>query len=347
MTTLTTTTPTLKRKRTLVKDSPLNKPRPVVLLRQVPKMIGHTSVSLGVIQSNKFLQPSNIGQPSGVTAGSALDAEPVEHDDNPDAKPKSPEPPPSPNAREKSPEPNIVQPPDSGARRRTSRVRKPVNPTVGGDIFNSTEVRPSQPRRKVAVRHLDDAFSGMTAVALKALTSSNTIKNQKYLAAKLETKVIRKEGSRPESPAVKVRTISQRYQDEKSKQRKERAARRARRGDGTLIDQSETEGRSDVGDSSGPDFDSDWENNSPVNDKHKRGPGDEEEYETPERLGRQPKKPRHFYAGGEETRRVKWDRGLFTTIYLDEVKVGARPQPKDNAATKGCLTLAAKVRNCY
>jgi len=65
----------------------------------------------------------------------------------------------------------------------------------------------------------------MSAVALKALTFSNTTKNQQYFA-QVETEVIRKLGARPESPTTKVRTIMERQREEKGKERKERAARR-------------------------------------------------------------------------------------------------------------------------
>jgi hypothetical protein len=182
----------------------------------------------------------------------------------------------------------------------------------------------------------------MSAVALKALTSSNTLRNQRYLAAKLETEVVRKPGARPESPAVKIKPTLQRQRDVKGKERKERADRRARRGDGRIGEgQSDTDRQSDIGDSSAADFDSDWDDqsSSPLRKRHKRAPGDEEDYETPLRT----RVREEDDAEAAEKRRVKWDRGLFTTIYLDEVTVGARRPPKENIATKGCLAATAKV----
>jgi hypothetical protein len=176
----------------------------------------------------------------------------------------------------------------------------------------------------------------MSAVALKALTSSNTNRNQRYLAAKLETEVVRKEGARPESPAVKIRTIAQREQEEKGIQRKTRAERRARRSDDGL---SETD---EAGESS---MYSDGADSSPLR-RHMWGPGDEEEYESP-KVNRPAKRMREGSGSdGEEEgekKRVKWDRGLSTTIFLDEVEPRTKARPKEDMIKKGCLTPKAKV----
>ncbi|KAJ7449789.1 hypothetical protein FB451DRAFT_1052753 [Mycena latifolia] len=233
------------------------------------------------------------------------------------------------------PHPPSSPPSEVESVRRTTRLRKSVFPASVG---------PAQPlptRRKVSRQEPppgSGVFAGMTAVALKALTSSNTTKNQKYLAARLETEVVRKEGTRPESPAVKIRTIAQREQEEKSTQRKARAVRRARRSDDGL---SETDGLSDAGDSSAmDDMDS-----SPVR-RHRRGPGDEEDYETP-KVGRPAKRARSGSASGEEgqaeKKRVKWHRGLSTTVFLDEVEPRTRARPKENVVKKGCLAPTAKA----
>ena len=73
-----------------------------------------------------------------------------------------------------------------------------------------------------------DAYSEMSATALKQLTMTNTVRNQHYLSARLETEVIKKDGARPESPMVKIKTIAQRQLEEQTEQRTERAKRRAR-----------------------------------------------------------------------------------------------------------------------
>lgn len=228
--------------------------------------------------------------------------------------------------------------------RRTTRLRRTLQATSDTGIVSDGTTGATQPRRKVSRRTVsrsDDAFAGMSATALKALTTSNTVRNQVYLAAKLETEVIRREGVRPESPLVKVRTISQRQQDEKEKGRKERAARRARRSESDFIGSSDIEGQSDGHSSSVED----QYQGSPLA-RHRRGAGDEEDYETPD------VERRHrlfLQESGEENildlpkRRVKWDQGLYTTVFLDEVKLGTRQPSKENRSVKGCLALTAKA----
>jgi hypothetical protein len=226
--------------------------------------------------------------------------------------------------------------------RRTSRLRKPTQ-TIAADVFGATDIRPSHRRKAPTSR--PEAFPGMSAVALKALTSSNTVRNQQYLVAKLETEVIRKEGARPESPSVKVRTISQRELEEKGKQRQERAERRARRSD---------DGTSDIeGDSSLMEteviLEHDGQGAIEIPLKHRRGPGDEEDYKTPDKMERAEKRMRIGESEeAREKKRVKWDRGLSTAIYLDELQPGTRKRLQENAIKKGCLAGTAKVRgfNC-
>lgn len=163
--------------------------------------------------------------------------------------------------------------------------------------------------------------------ALKNITANNTARNQQYVAASLETEIIRKNGSRPESPAVKIKTIVQRQQEEKVKQREERAARRARR---QGKPDSDGEQERDSENASPTPEPSDALIDAPV--KHTRGAGDDEDYETP-------LKPMD---GGK--RRVKWDKGLFTQVFLDDIVPGMKAVLKENITTKGCLTPGAKVR---
>jgi len=40
---------------------------------------------------------------------------------------------------------------------------------------------------------------------------------------------------------------------------------------------------------------------------------------------------------------VKWDKGLFTEVRLDEVQLGARPLHRNGALLKGCLAPTSKV----
>ncbi|KAF8228185.1 hypothetical protein L208DRAFT_259678 [Tricholoma matsutake] len=353
-------TSTLKRKRGVEKSSTLTKPRPVVLLRQVPRIAPPASdvadvnhARPGVVRSTTVKESvqtiRRVPEVQGVQAIQDSDSDASEtpnievNDDKTTPKLQV--------IRDKLRSPSPLGLPeqsiplDTGqfARRRTTRIRKTVNPIVVADVF--ADATPPQPRRRANKTQSsgDGVFSGMSAVALKALTSSNTIRNQKYLAAKLETEVVRKPGARPESPAVKIKPTLQRQRDAKGKERKERADRRARQSDGRIGEgKGDSDRQSDVGDSSAADLDSDWDeqSSSPVRKRHKRAPGDEEDYETPLRTSVGEDDEDEVTA---EKRRVKWDRGLFTTIYLDEVTVGPRRPPKENIASKGCLAATAKV----
>lgn len=212
------------------------------------------------------------------------------------------------------------------------------------DVFgSSTSTQPLQLRR--SRRSEGDGFMGMSAVALQALTTSNTTKNQEIFA-KLEREVIRKEGIRPESPAIKVRTISQKQREMRDRQRLERAERRARRSeDGPGL--SDGEGASEVGDQSILGFDSEHdENDGVVWTRHRRGPGEVEDYETPVRSDR-PVKRLRFGEGPQQDeerdrKRVKWHHGLSTEIYLDELHPRSHSWTKDFVIEKGCLAPTSK-----
>jgi hypothetical protein len=158
----------------------------------------------------------------------------------------------------------------------------------------------------------------MSISTLKKLTISNTARNQEYLFAKLKTEVIRKEGARPERQVVKV---VQSEKEDQMKERAERAIRRARRSSEDMISNDIEGGCSDVG------YSEDRSGESIPLPKHSRGPGDESDYDT------------------SLLRRVKWDRVLFTSVYLDEVKLGTRQPFKESRSLKGIIAPTAKV--CY
>jgi len=217
-------------------------------------------------------------------------------------------------------------------RRKTSQAG-PGTVVFGSDPNNITNINSLQRRRTSASAGLnaDDVLSGMSMNALKTLTANNTMRNQYYAVAMLETQLVRKDGVRPESPVVKVKTISQRQQEEKVRQREERANRRARRHRNSLGDQENNDRRSkktdltsDLGDLHS------WKPHV----KHQKGAGDEEDYETP---------LRNIDGAAIGERRVKWDKGLFTEVFLDEVILGSKAPLKEHIPTKGCLTQSAKV----
>ncbi|KIJ69444.1 hypothetical protein HYDPIDRAFT_36506 [Hydnomerulius pinastri MD-312] len=245
---------------------------------------------------------------------------------------------PNADANDHSPSHDADEEPSSHLRR-TSRTRKPAQQQYVLDVFSGTNAtRPPPSRRKPQTRLDGDGFMGMSATALKALTTSNTTKNQQTVAV-FATEVIRKEGLRPESPTVKVQTILQKQREERDVRRRERAQRRARRSGEGL------EGSDVDGDLSMLDADEHDENDESMPRKHRRGPGDEEDYETPERPER-PIKRLRFGEGVEEevkpAKQVKWHRGLSTAVYLDELHPKPKSRPMDFVIGKGCLAPTVK-----
>ncbi|KAG7092437.1 hypothetical protein E1B28_008792 [Marasmius oreades] len=246
-----------------------------------------------------------------------------------------------------SPEPLVVveEPPGPYSLRRTTRVRKPVtgsNPpsTCRADI-------PSQPRRrKPPVTRGTGPFSSMTAGDLRQLTNSNTTKNQKYLTAMLETAIIRREGPRPESPGIRAKTVSQKEEKEKEREKNARADRRANRTKRRSGESLQHDGQSS-GSLQQIDDDEVWEhlNSSPSVRQHRRGAGEDEDYESPKHYKRfrtndnadEDKEEAEM----DDKKRVKWDQGLFTTVILDEVQ--PRPRHGFVVATKGCLAPTSKT----
>ena len=240
-----------------------------------------------------------------------------------------------------APEPQVDgydEPASSSETRRTTRTRKKVQ-----SMGSAPSSRSSQSRRKASKAPapiIGDVFSGMTAVALKTLTNANTVRNQQYIAAKLETEVIRKLGCRPTSPTVKVQTVLQRTQDDKARSRRERAQRRAQ-GASRRYDSEEPD---ELGLPTFTELDLNARERDPCSDSHRRGAGEDEDYKTPERQLKRLKltddpDPDEM----KEGRRVKWDRGLFTAVYIDDVHLGARPLSKAPASRKGCLAFTSKV----
>src|SRR6267154_5334646 len=171
--------------------------------------------------------------------------------------------------------------PSSPSLPRTTRVtRSRRNPQPTGDVFGL--FRPLQPRRRRPIETPGGGtFSSMSALALKALTTSNTAKNQQNLVAVLETEVVRKPGNRPGSPTTSVKSIEEKRKLEQGEGRKERAERRARRSSEQPLDDSSLTSEDEESLPLGPD-------GQPL--QHRRGAGDEEDYESPERAERPEKK---------------------------------------------------------
>ncbi|KAI0664877.1 hypothetical protein C8Q70DRAFT_17464 [Cubamyces menziesii] len=239
--------------------------------------------------------------------------------------------------------------------RRSTRSKRGQERAPTTDVFGTvappaagSSTRTSHHRRKPGPFPSETAgpFAGMSALALKTLTTANTLKNQQQVAV-LKTEVVRKEGPRPDSPTTKVRTALDRQREERVQQRKERAERRARRSAGDETGEGLGIGVNEAGDASFMSVDHDPED---APGRHRRGPGDEEDYETPPRPERPAKRAR--FEGAETDaekekeaaeKRVKWDKGLHTTVYLDD----SPPKPKRAhqavPTQKSCLAAAAKV----
>lgn len=140
--------------------------------------------------------------------------------------------------------------------------------------------------------------------------------------------IIRREGNRPESPTMKLRTISEKMKEEQSKRREERAKRR--RGDTeadvTLSDDGDMSLELDVHE----DLPETIANVDVHPLKHRRGPGDEEDYESPSR-------PEQNGA-----KRVKWDYGLHTEIFVDEIEFNL--ERRTGNAPTDCLVPKIKQK---
>jgi hypothetical protein len=204
------------------------------------------------------------------------------------------------------------------------------------DVFGA--VRPLQQRRRRTTQiSAEGTFPPMSMVTLKALTNTNTVKNQHNLAAILETEVVRKPGNRPGSPGTKVKTLDEKRKLEQGKERRERAERRARRSSELQEDWSLTS-EDEASLPYGPD-------GRPL--RHRRGPGDEEEYESPERPRTRARIAEADKPGEEvEAKTVRWDRGLFTMIYFDDLPLQSRTHDRSHtpvAHTRGALAGSAKV----
>ena len=220
---------------------------------------------------------------------------------------------------EMGPQPTQESESEAGGKRST-RTRRVTPADVFGAIASTTNASgqrsvrrksgPSRPRGSALPPSLLFSTNGL---ALKTLTNNNTMRNQNY-HAQLEMNIVRKAGEqRPESPTMKLRTILEKQKEDQDKMRAERARRRR-------------------GESDASEFGPQTADAQPL--KHRRGPGDEEDYETPVRPN-----------NGRKA--VKWDRGLEVSVYLDEIEVHPkryRTREGISAPRKGCLVPTPNVR---
>ena len=105
---------------------------------------------------------------------------------------------------------------DIGAARRTTRSRRGPSALLEQATFGATSTSPSRPPPRKRLPPDSSGFAGLTITALKNLTADNTTKNQKVVSL-METEIVKREGKRPESPVVKLRTIAEKASEEKAK----------------------------------------------------------------------------------------------------------------------------------
>lgn len=244
-------------------------------------------------------------------------------------------------------------PPDASSQtpgsRRSARTRKSISRSdVFGPVSNlpSSVPQRSVPRRTAISRtgtspktstssgpsSLFFSLDGPSGVALKTLTISNTAHNQRYhTQLVLESLIIRRPGNRPESPTMKIRTITEKMKEEQSKRREERARRRRGDGEGDITMSEDGEISVDV---EMQDTMPETIFNEEYPSKHRRGPGEEEDYESPVRSGQ------------DGSKRVKWDFGLHTEVYLDEIEFNLE-RPVRSAPTDGLVPKLKVSSNSF
>jgi hypothetical protein len=154
------------------------------------------------------------------------------------------------------------------------------------------------------------------------------MRNEVYFCAITRT-VVRRDGPRPPSPTSKIRTVADREEEDRRISREERARRRDRT-------------------KSGDDTDDEMEQAQPlVFTKHLRGPGDEEDYETPAKSGKRARKSSAVGSpGAKGVRRkrsrpdvgggkmVKWDKGLVILSDRGEMRGSS---DGDDGTLKSCI----------
>ena len=228
----------------------------------------------------------------------------------------------------------------------------PVTAPMGAVLSGPSPALLKKSRKPPTIRTAASSIPGglpADAASLRQLTNKNTERNQAYAFSVVETQVVLKEGKRPPSPTTRVKTVLEKRKqgEEVGKARGERAARRAERREGGSLDgASEASGSAAASETGYIEGD----NEGTPAKKHSRGPGEEEDYETPIRRTKRPRQDSGSEsedAGrGRGKKRVKWDKELqqrFEFVEdgnLDNVRKGAQAA-RAKPASKGILV--AKV----
>ncbi|KAG8821400.1 hypothetical protein FRC17_009843 [Serendipita sp. 399] len=234
-----------------------------------------------------------------------------------------------PSADTKIPPPKSINGPPKA---RTKRTKQEVDSASAIPEFEATApslgIFPSPPRGAKGRGRAGVARPMMLPLdptSLRHLTNSNTLRNQQYVCSTVQTKIIMKEGNRPASPTTRVKTLLEKKKEQKDKSREERAARRdANYPQGA--DQEMEDGTAD-------------DNKR----KHPRAAGDDEDYETPIKIQREPDGME--VDEGEDRmnkKRVQWKLDLLQRFELDAanldgIKKGAEAA-KQRTTQRSCFT---------
>lgn len=143
---------------------------------------------------------------------------------------------------------------------------------TSGSVPRRTSRSRTKPAPSVSSSVTQSIVLPTSIVALRAITQENTGRNEVWAVADIETVIVRRPGPRPESPSSKMKSVAEKRREAADRQREKRAKRRAGEGD----DEEDDELR------------------------HIRGPGDDEDFITPQRLRQRP-------------RAVHWDPDLIST----------------------------------
>ncbi|KIJ44376.1 hypothetical protein M422DRAFT_779459 [Sphaerobolus stellatus SS14] len=242
------------------------------------------------------------------------------------------------NSSKLEPAAELLRPPSTDPQlRRTSRVRRAPTPDPFLVAPTSLETMTTTKRSKSAPVRSESATKASTSRSstrsgvpttkiqesprrIKILTDDNTRRNMEVVV-ELEKMIVRKPGPRPPSPTTKVRTVLEKSQEERAKGRGERAERRRRRAEGSDVTASSDNEDAHARSSPTPP------------QKHIQAPGDDEEYESPEKQAKPSRRDPNKIA-----KSVKWNHALAERITYDEessIDLGGSAPLK--GALKSCL----------
>jgi len=208
----------------------------------------------------------------------------------------------APSPKKRSPRKKTTSPEPASADFEPRRPKRSIKPPTAA-LKPATTPKPSS-------ASAGNNLLGISEKELRSATQRNTDRNTVYLYCTIDRQIVRQPGPRPPSPTSKIRTTADRDEEEKKAGRGERAKRRsARDSDGANGDATNN-----------ANFEALRSNVERV--ERARGPGDDDDYETPARPSKKVKT--------KHERRVGWDREL--VIIRDDGRPQAQSQGSGQAA---------------